>query len=234
MTLTFAPGAQAATSTPTPSPPPGDTTPPTTPTGLTVSTNCSLELTLRWNASTDDVGVVDYEIYRAMSGSTFAPFATATTTTYVGRLGGFSQYQVRARDAAGNVSAFTAPVTAYVPPCPPPTSTVPPTTRTPPPAGCSATYAIVATWPGGFQGAATVTNTGATSTTGWTVTLTFPNGQRITQLWGGRTTSTASPYVVTNETYNGVIAPAGSVTFGFIGTWTGANTAAVATCTRTP
>jgi hypothetical protein len=97
----------------------------------------------------------------------------------------------------------------------------------------SSTYSIVR-WPGGFQGQVTVTNRGSTATTGWTVTLMFASGHKITQICGGRTTSTASPYTVMNESYNGVLAPSASVTFGFLGTWTSSNTAPTVTCIRTP
>jgi chitodextrinase len=57
-------------------------------------------------------------------------------------LSGVSQYQVRARDAAGNTSAFTAPVNALPPPCPPPTDTQAPTTPgTPAASGVTASQA---------------------------------------------------------------------------------------------
>jgi hypothetical protein len=61
-------------------------------------------------------------------------------------------------------------------------------------------------WPGGFQGDVRVTSNGTTATTSWSVVVTFPNNQRITQVWGGRTAQTASPHTVTNETWNGGIA----------------------------
>jgi cellulase/cellobiase CelA1 len=80
----------------------------------------------------------------------------------------------------------------------------------------------------------TVTNTGTTATTGWTVTITFPNGQAITQIWGARTSNTASPYTITNETYNGALAPNASTTFGFLASSSGTNTAPTTTCGRTP
>jgi mannan endo-1,4-beta-mannosidase len=79
-----------------------------------------------------------------------------------------------------------------------------------------------------------VTNGATTATSSWTVTLTFANGQRITQVWNARTSSTASPYVLTNEVYNGAIPAGGSVTFGFLGSWTGTNANPSATCTRSP
>ena len=64
------------------------------------------------------------------------------------------------------------------------------------------------------------------------MTLAFGNGQRITQLWGGRTGSTGSPYTVTNETYNGNLGANASTTFGFLGTWNGSNPPPSVTCSR--
>jgi hypothetical protein len=80
----------------------------------------------------------------------------------------------------------------------------------------------------------TVTNTGTTTTTGWTVRVTFTAGQRFTQLWGGRTSQTTSPYTVTNETWNGSLGAGATATFGFLASWTGTNPAPTVTCTRTP
>jgi len=119
----LAPGAQAASTAGAPTVS-TDTAPPGVPTGLTISVNCSLQVTLGWNASTDDVGVSGYDVYRGNPGSPFNSAGTSTTTTFSERLAA-TQYEVRARDAAGNVSAFTAPVNAVPPPCPtspPPTS----------------------------------------------------------------------------------------------------------------
>jgi hypothetical protein len=138
----------------------------------------------------------------------------------------------------------TAPPTTTRPPtsAPPtttrPPTTAPPTTRPPTTApgtgGCSATYAKTGEWGGGFQGEVTVTNTGSTTTTAWTVTLTFADGQRITQLWNARTAATASPYAIGNESYNNAIGAGGTATFGFLGSWTGTNANPTLTCTRTP
>ena len=121
------------------------------------------------------------------------------------------RYQVRARDAAGNASAVTAAVTVTT------------QNTTNPPGGCSATYRQTNSWGGGFQGEVTVTNTGTTPTSSWTVALTFANGQRITQIWGARTTQTASPYTITNETWNALLTPSQSTTFGFLGSWSTTN-----------
>ncbi|WP_245601603.1 cellulose binding domain-containing protein [Hamadaea tsunoensis] len=110
--------------------PPADTTAPTVPSGLGVQVSCSLVSTLTWTASTDNVGVTGYDVFRAPGSGgtgTFVPIGTTATTTFTDTLNNVYQYEVRARDAAGNTSAFTAPVTAYPPPCPPP-DTQPPTT----------------------------------------------------------------------------------------------------------
>jgi glucose/arabinose dehydrogenase len=119
---------------------------------------------------------------------------------------------------------------------PPTTTTRPPTTTSQPPVGgCSATYTQTNQWPGGFQGEVRVTNTGTNNTTSWTVVLTFPNGQRITQIWSGQTNlAGSSPYTITNVGYNGTIPPGQSTAFGFLGSWSTANGAPSLTCARTP
>jgi hypothetical protein len=80
----------------------------------------------------------------------------------------------------------------------------------------------------------TVTNTGTGSTTGWTVTLNFPNGQTISQLWQGRITVNSNPYTVINETYNNVLGAGQSTVFGFNGGHGGTNNPPALTCSRTP
>jgi len=71
-----------------------------------------------------------------------------------------------------------------------------------------------------------VTNTGTGAMNGWQVTLTLSGGATVTQLWGGRTGQTASPYTITNETYNGNLAAGGSTTVGFNANVAGATGAA--------
>jgi lysophospholipase L1-like esterase len=97
---------------------------------------------------------------------------------------------------------------------------------------CSATYSIVNQWPGAFQGGVTVRNNGTVALNGWTVRWTWPNGQVITQLWGGAPSASGSSVTVRNVDYNGTLAPGATVTFGFIANWTGSNgVPAPVTCT---
>ena len=49
---------------------------------------------------------------------------------------------------------------------------------------CTATYTVVNSWSGGFQGAVHLINNGD-PVASWTLTWTSADGQKITQGWGG-------------------------------------------------
>ncbi|MEV0561802.1 cellulose binding domain-containing protein [Dactylosporangium sp. NPDC050588] len=80
-----------------------DTQAPTAPANLRGTGATSSSVSLAWNASTDNVGVTAYDIYR---GGTLATTVTGTSGT-VGGLSASTAYTftVKARDAAGNTSA---------------------------------------------------------------------------------------------------------------------------------
>jgi len=87
-----------------------DTTPPSAPTNLTATAASDTQITLLWTASTDNVGVVGYDIYRNA-----AKIKTVTTTSYsdAGLTPGTTYtYTVKAFDAANNTSAASTPATA--------------------------------------------------------------------------------------------------------------------------
>ena len=97
--------------------PPTDTSPPTVPQNLAATAAGSSQINLGWTASTDDVGVTGYNVYRGPVGGTLALVATTvgTGTTYAD--GGLAPattyaYQVRARDASGKVSGASNSATA--------------------------------------------------------------------------------------------------------------------------
>ncbi|WP_246157747.1 GDSL-type esterase/lipase family protein [Catellatospora sichuanensis] len=123
---------------------PGDATPPSTPTGLTATVDCSLRVTVRWAASTDNVAVTGYDVFRSLNGGAFTSIGTAAAPPFTDTLNGMYQYQVRARDAAGNTSAFTAPVSALPPPCP--QDTQPPTVPGTPTAPTTTTTSVGLVW----------------------------------------------------------------------------------------
>jgi PKD repeat protein len=88
---------------------PEDTTAPTTPGTPTITGNTGTTVSLTWPASTDDVGVTSYEIYRGatLAGTSATPNFTDTgrtvNTTYT--------YTVKAKDAANNTSMESPSVT---------------------------------------------------------------------------------------------------------------------------
>jgi chitodextrinase len=124
----------AATAACTQSPPPasGDTTAPTAPQNLSVSSATQTSIAIGWGAASDNVGVTNYRIYRngTMIGQgpgSSGGFSDAWTDS--GRTCGTSyQYAVEAQDAAGNtgpkatVTASTAACTESQPPSSPPPS----------------------------------------------------------------------------------------------------------------
>ncbi|SEC11434.1 Fibronectin type III domain-containing protein [Amycolatopsis tolypomycina] len=87
----------------------GDTQAPTTPAGLAAGAATATSVPLTWAAATDNVGVTGYDILR--NGTAVATSAT-TSYTDTGLTPETSYtYAVRARDAAGNVSAASTPIT---------------------------------------------------------------------------------------------------------------------------
>lgn len=120
-------------------------------------------------------------------------------------------------------------------PTPTPTATTIPTaspTATPTPhatstatsgSSCAVSYAVTSQWSGGFTANIIITNTGSTSINGWSLAFTFPNGQTITQIWGGAFVQTGSAVTLSNLSYNGALAPGGTVNPGFNGSWSASN-----------
>jgi xyloglucan-specific exo-beta-1,4-glucanase len=109
---------------------------------------------------------------------------------------------------------------------PPPTTTTttspaPPTTTTTTPvpsSSCTAAYTVTNQWQGGFQAGVKVGNTGTAPVTGWTVTWSFTDGQRVTQAWNAQVTQTGTAFSAADAGWNKTIAPGGSADFGFTGT----------------
>lgn len=88
----------------------GDTQAPSVPGGLTVGSTTSSTVALSWSASTDNTAVTGYDVYRggtkvgSSSTTSYTDTGLSASTTY--------QYTVRAKDAAGNVSASSTAVSA--------------------------------------------------------------------------------------------------------------------------
>lgn len=94
-----------------------DTTRPTLTGSITVSSLTTTSYTLSWPTGADNVAVTAYE-YSINGGSTWTSNGTATTVNISGRTpGSTDSVQVRAKDAAGNVSTpvLSASVTLATP-----------------------------------------------------------------------------------------------------------------------
>ncbi|WP_208629686.1 DUF7594 domain-containing protein [Paenibacillus ferrarius] len=86
----------------------GDTQAPTVPTGLTGTAASSSQINLNWSASSDNVGVTGYDVYRngvflkSVSGTSTSDTGLTASTAY--------SYYLKAKDAAGNVSAQSSSI----------------------------------------------------------------------------------------------------------------------------
>jgi chitodextrinase len=97
----------------------GDTSAPTIPANLQATVVSSSEIRLTWTASTDDVGVSGYRIYRdgsliaTSTGLIYSDTGLSAATSYI--------YRVAAFDSAGNASSQTAALTVNTGDTTPPT-----------------------------------------------------------------------------------------------------------------
>jgi chitodextrinase len=88
----------------------GDTTAPSTPIGLSASVTTTSTVSMSWTASTDNIGVTGYKVFRnsvqvgTPSGVSFTDSGLSAGTTYT--------YTVSAFDAAGNTSAQSSAIQA--------------------------------------------------------------------------------------------------------------------------
>jgi endo-1,4-beta-xylanase len=187
----------------------GDTQAPTAPTGLAASGTTASGTSLAWTASTDNVGVTGYDILQATgaTGGTFTQIGTSTTTSFA--VTGLTanttyRFQVRARDAAGNVSAVSN--TAQI------------TTQTGSTTGaCTATPTVQTQWGTGYViNPLTITNTSTSTINSWTVTFTLPAGHTLSGSWNATVTTSGQTVTAKSVSFNGSIPPGGTVTsFGF-------------------
>jgi len=190
-----------------------DTTPPSAPANLAVSSTTSTDATLTWSPSTDDVGVTGYNVYRfdGVFVSTLVTTVTGTTAT-VALAAAPNQYYVRARDAVGNVSIASNRISTNAPTSP---SAPPSTSPT-----CRVTYALQSQWSGGFVANITISNLGSTAINGWTLVFTYQGDQQIRYAWNATVSQTGAAVTATGPSWNANIPAGGNVSFGVQGVWT--------------
>ncbi len=94
----------------TPPPPPADTTKPSVPSGLQTTGVTTNSVSIKWNASSDNVGVKGYNVFRS---GTKIGTTTSTSYTNTGLTANTTySYSISAYDAAGNTSSTTASLNA--------------------------------------------------------------------------------------------------------------------------
>lgn len=162
----------------------GDTQPPTAPANLSASGVTSSSANLSWSASSDNVGVTGYDIYRD---GTLAATVSGTSTTVSGLSAATSyQFHVRARDAAGNVSANSSTVNV---------------TTSPGGGGgdCTAAMSPQSQWNGGYVADVRVSGNAGS---GWTVMFTLPSEHAITNSWNAAVSVSGQTVTARNLSYN--------------------------------
>ena len=192
---------------------PGTThNPPSTPGTPVATAVTSGSVGLGWTASSSADGIAGYDVVK-VDGATETVVASPTTNTAtVSGLTPSTAYTfaVYAKDTTGTRSARSGTVTV--------------TTGPASSGGCEVAYQAN-TWPGGFTGGVTVTNTGATTWPGWTVTFTFGGDQKITNAWNATATQSGAEVTAVNVGYNGNVAAGASTSFGFQGNWSSSSAA---------
>jgi endo-1,4-beta-xylanase len=185
-----------------------DTSPPSGPAGLVASATTSSSISLAWAPSTDNVGVSGYQIFRAAgaSGGSFAQVGTSTSASFTSSglaAGSTFRFQVRAVDAAGNVSAVSNTLTAT-------------TQAGGTGAGCSVAATVQTQWADGYVVEPARVNNGNTSTiNGWTVSFTLPAGHAFQGGWNATFSVSGQTVTARSMSYNGALGAGGSTTFGF-------------------
>ncbi|MFF8386043.1 cellulase family glycosylhydrolase [Streptomyces kanasensis] len=188
-----------------------DTRPPTAPGTPTASDVRSDRVTLGWAASTDDTAVTAYDVVRLDGATETRATTSATNRATVTGLTPSTAYAfaVYARDAAGNRSARSAPVTV----------TTAPAQST---GACAVTYRVQE-WNGGFNADVTVRNTGAAAVSDWRLDFAFPGDQRVHSAWNAKVVQQGSQVRATPEPWTRTIPAGGSVSFGLSASFTGTN-----------
>ena len=94
-----------------------DTMPPSVPADVVASTSPDIhgrDVRVTWTASTDNVGVTAYQLFRDGAATPVANIVAGTSYLDTGRPAGTYTYTVTAADSAGNVSAASLPARAAV------------------------------------------------------------------------------------------------------------------------
>jgi endonuclease YncB( thermonuclease family) len=108
----------------------------------------------------------------------------------------------------------------------PPVVTAPspvPTTTVPAVFGCAVSYRVTHRWNIGYNADVTITNTGNTPISGWTLRWTFTGGQVVTDMWNATSKQSGAEVSATNVSYTATIPVGGKQVVGYTGSYRGYN-----------
>ncbi|MEU4239794.1 cellulose binding domain-containing protein [Actinoplanes sp. NPDC026619] len=180
-------------------------TAPQAPSQLAASAVTDRTATISWTGN-----AAKFEIYRA-NGAVSEQLGETTGKSFTVRnLQPGTRYTVNvlARDAAGNQSWSSAPLTF--------------TTGAPTTSSCSVKFADTNDWASGYVGQIDITNTGAAPLNGWTLAYTWPTSwQSVSSGWSATWTQTGADVRVTSDAT--LAANGGATSVGFVGAYSGPN-----------
>ncbi|MEE1756434.1 cellulase family glycosylhydrolase [Streptomyces sp. SP18CS02] len=193
-----------------------DTQAPTAPGAPTASAVTSSSVRLGWAAATDNTAVTAYDVVRVAGTAETQVTTSSTIGATVTNLTPATSYTfaVYARDAAGNRSARSAPVTVT-------------TAAGPVAGGCQVAYRV-SEWSGGFNADITIRNTGNQAVKGWQLDFAFPSGQTVNSAWNAKVSQQGAAVKARPESWTETIPAGGSVSFGLSGSSPAGNTAPTA------
>lgn len=110
-----------------------------------------------------------------------------------------------------------SPIPSFPPPSP---SSSPPSNPSSTEAACAVSYVVRDRWDGGFVADVTLVNKGATLQ-GWTMSWTYPDGQRVTRAWNAAVSQRSRAVTASDVGWNGRLGGGASTTFGVQGTHRG-------------
>lgn len=192
-------------------PPPPDTAAPSMPGAPSATGATASSVSLTWAASTDNVGVAGYDVYREAGATDVlvgSPATNAHTVTGLAADTPYTFYAV-ARDAAGNRSVASPPGTVR--------------TAQLGAGGCRIGYLVPNDWGSGFSGEIRISNSGP-PINGWTLTFRFPGNQRVgIPGWSGVWSQDGQLVTVRNLGWNAAIGTDQTIAISFNASYSGAN-----------
>ncbi|GGJ32534.1 glycosyl hydrolase family 18 protein [Deinococcus roseus] len=147
--------------------------------------------------------------------------ASLKTQEYTFKTTGVVNVALLVEDSLGSKTKQVLPITVgsgTPTPTPDPTPTPAPTPGT----SYDISYKIDNDWKSGFVATVTVKNNGP-ALNNWTLGWTFAGDQKISSLWNGTFTQTGQKVEVKNASYNASLPTGGTISIGFVGSYTGTN-----------